>query len=141
MQAIQDKIKDDDSVIRKLLITLTRMSFIKKLKESLDDKFHEFLPEESQLNEPNLVHIGEAKDNPDALMILDKITSKEPATAIREALVGDSVGQPTDLMKEIFVECILSRARKSLEHLKRFVEIYFRDILQPFFLGEYKQNS
>ena len=39
-----------------------------------------------------------------------------------------------DQLKEIFLECILSKARKSLEHLKRFVEIY-SEIFYPFYLN------
>lgn len=39
------------------------------------------------------------------------------------------------LLKEIFLECILSRARKSLEHIKRFIEIYYNEIFEPWFVN------
>jgi len=29
----------------------------------------------------------------------------------------------------------MTRTKKSLEHLKRFIEIYYNDIIKPFFLG------
>ena len=138
---IEEKLKDDDSVMRKLFLILTRMSFSRKLKQQVGERFEQYLPDDSQLNEPNLVYCGESKDNPDALLILDKIISKEPPAAIREALFGDQIEATGEVVKEMFIECILSRARKSLEHLKRFVEIYYVEILQPFFLGENQQVS
>ncbi len=36
-------------------------------------------------------------------------------------------------LKEIFFECLLSRARKSIEHLKRSLEYFWADILSDFF--------
>jgi hypothetical protein len=29
----------------------------------------------------------------------------------------------------------MARTKKSLEHLKRFIEIYYNEIIKPFFLG------
>lgn len=38
-------------------------------------------------------------------------------------------------LKDILLECILSKSRKSLEHLKRFIGIY-SEIFYPFYKGE-----
>ena len=39
-----------------------------------------------------------------------------------------------NLLKEIFLDCIISRTRKSLEHLKRFIEVFYSEIFQPWFV-------
>ena len=50
------------------------------------------------------------------------------------AYLSDSTkyDSPQEVMKLIFWECILSRAKKSLEHLKRFVEIYQKVFIKFF---------
>ena len=35
----------------------------------------------------------------------------------------------------MFLECIFSRARKSLEHLKRFIELFYPEIFEPWFVS------
>jgi hypothetical protein len=45
-------------------------------------------------------------------------------------------------LKEIMIEVILFRARKSLEHLKRHIEIYYKEIFEPWFVtGEDRQAN
>lgn len=44
-------------------------------------------------------------------------------------------------MREIFLECIISRTKKSLEHLKRIIEFYYKDVIQPLFLAETRSSS
>lgn len=42
------------------------------------------------------------------------------------------------------MECILDRSRKSLEHLKRFVELFYNEIFMPWFVtctGDTKRDS
>lgn len=36
----------------------------------------------------------------------------------------------------ILVECILSKSRKSLEHFKRYLEVYYNEVFKPFFLED-----
>jgi hypothetical protein len=85
-----------------------------------------------------LKYCTEAHDNPDAQIILDKLNSKETPAYLKAALIGDQakIEASGEQMKEIFLECVISRTRKSLEHLKRFIEIYYNEIFQPFFLGD-----
>ncbi len=61
-------------IMSKFFLILTRMSFGKKMRELLDERFHAYIPEDSKLTEPNLVHCGESKDNPDANLILEKMS-------------------------------------------------------------------
>jgi hypothetical protein len=64
---------------------------------------------------------------------LDQLNAKETSANLR-ALLDDhtKVEASGEQLKDIFLECILSKARKSLEHLKRYVEIY-SDIFYPFY--------
>ena len=39
-------------------------------------------------------------------------------------------------MRQIYIECILSRTRKSLEHLKRQIELQYNEIFEPWFVKD-----
>jgi hypothetical protein len=38
-------------------------------------------------------------------------------------------------MIEVFSECMLTRTKKSMEHLKRFIEIFYVEIIEPWFVS------
>ena len=76
--------------------------------------------------------------NPDAAIINDLINQKTPPKELREALTGNQskIESSGEQLKEILLECIVSRTRKSLEHLKRIIEFYYNEVMQPFFLRD-----
>ncbi|CDW76937.1 cap binding protein [Stylonychia lemnae] len=127
----------DEEILKKLFIVLVRMSFTKKVQQQIDEKYHHLLPEDRLFQEPVLKYCNESQDNPDAQIILDKLNSKETPKNLFEALVGEQskLEATGEQLKEIFLECIMARTKKSLEHLKRFIEIYYHEIIKPFFLG------
>ena len=40
------------------------------------------------------------------------------------------------MLRQIYIECILSRTRKSLEHLKRQIELQYNEIFDPWFVKD-----
>lgn len=120
---------------------LIRMSFFKRVKENTDEKFHHYLPDsEHSQNDLVFVHLPQEKssenDNPDAALIMDRLNSKETPANIRELLMNKSDLQASgQQLKEIFLECVFSRTRKSLEHLKRFVEVFYTEVFEPWFVN------
>lgn len=75
-------------------------------------------------------------DSPDAAMINDRLQSKESPAALREFLTSSPELQFSGQeLKAAFLECFFKRAAKSLEHVKRFVEMFFTDVFEPWFLS------
>ena len=111
------------------------MSFFKKFKDSTDERFHRHLPD-SEHSQNDVVFTHTPEESPDAALIMDRLNSKETPASMR-ALLQDQAQLQTSgqQLKEIFLECIFSRARKSLEHLKRFVELFYVEIFDPWFVS------
>jgi MIF4G like len=122
---------------------LIRMSFFKRVKENTDEKYHQYLPQaESSQSQMNFAFIGSGSGedmkgvNPDADLLLDKLNSKETPERIKEFLDSGDVQSSGQQLRQIYLECILSRTRKSLEHLKRQVEIHYHEIIEPWFVKD-----
>lgn len=79
-------------------------------------------------------------ESPDFAMIKDRIASRETPEAMKSFLLeGGDQGQlqaSGDQLKEIFLECILERTRKSLEHLKRAVEAFHVELFSHMYKGK-----
>jgi len=84
------------------------------------------------------VHIqGEdGKDSsPDAAFILDRLNAKDSPSVFKQQLeTSSTLTASGEQLKEIFLECMYQRTRKSLEHLKRFVEMFYREVFEPWFV-------
>lgn len=66
---------------------------------------------------------------------MDRLSSKEPSDQLMSFLKDSKNFEASDeQIKEIFLECILQRTKKSLEHLKKFVELY-QNIFFDFYGG------
>ena len=123
------------------------MSFYKRVMDNIDEKFKKYLPEsESHFNECILQHKDAA--SPDALLITERLNQKVTPAEMKAFLDGDEGGHELQArglaLKEVFLECVLDRSRKSLEHLKRFVELFYNEIFKPWFVtctGETKRDS
>lgn len=58
--------------------------------------------------------------------------SLSPVAQLKNFLLNE-LESSGERLKEIFFECLLSRARKSIEHLKRSLEFFWTDLLKDFF--------
>jgi len=96
---------------------------MRKLKEQLDPDFHQFLPEDR----PKGVfqYVGHESEHPDTQIILDRILAKEDPETLLKLLNDRSMVETTgEPLKEMFLECILKKAERSYEHVKRLSDIY-----------------
>jgi hypothetical protein len=55
-----------EEFLKCLFLSLARLSFVKKLQQSIDSEFHSFLPDDKLLNDPTFKYCDESGDNPDA---------------------------------------------------------------------------
>jgi hypothetical protein len=109
------------------------MSFFKRVKENTDERFHRYFPE--SLESVDQLHFNYL-DQPTAVLITDKLQSKEPPHVVRQFLMESSEVQASGQeLKAIFLECVFSRARKSLEHVKKSVEVFYNQIFEPWFIN------
>lgn len=67
---------------------------------------------------------------------MDKLNAKETGQNLKVFLESVELTSNGEQLKEILFECIMVRTKKSLEHLKRFIEIYYHDIIKPLYLSE-----
>jgi hypothetical protein len=125
-------------ILHKVFQELVRMSFLKKIREATEPRYHKYLGElagsdDSQLT---LVHA----ETPDFALIKDKLASRETPAQLKYFLLdGGDEGQlqaSGDILKEVFLECILERTRKSLEHLKRAVEAFHTELFSHMYYGK-----
>jgi hypothetical protein len=122
-----------ESYIRSLVLQVVRMSFFKRVKENTDERFHRYFPE--SLESVDQLHFNYL-DQPTAVLITDKLQSKEPPHVVRQFLMESSEVQASGQeLKAIFLECVFSRARKSLEHVKKSVEVFYNQIFEPWFIN------
>ena len=118
------------------------MSFFKRVKENTDDKYHKYLPTSEQASqELTLLHIKgeEGKDSsPDAAFIMDRLNNKDTPQQLKLQLEGPqssaALTASGEQLKDIFLECVFVRTKKSLEHLKLFVERFYTEIFEPWFV-------
>mmetsp|Transcript_41287 Transcript_41287/g.39761 ORF Transcript_41287/g.39761 Transcript_41287/m.39761 type:complete len:92 (-) Transcript_41287:646-921(-) len=88
---------------------------------SISEQFHQYFPEEKEVQEPLFSTSAEPEFN----IILDKLNAKENQDNLMTFITDSgSIQVGEEHLKVVFLECILSKARKSLEHLKRYTEIY-----------------
>lgn len=126
-----------DAAMKKLFVPLIRMSYARKLQQQIDEKFHKYIPEDAkQWHDPELKYCKEDGGHPDALALMEKLNNKESPQLIKEFLETEEVKAKGAVVKEIVIEAIMVRTKKSLEHLKRFIEIYYTEVVQPLLLGE-----
>ena len=76
--------------------------------EQLDPKFHCYLPS------PDATNQAPDEDDPELQIITDALLAREPNERLLEVIQNGSV----------FVQAVLNRTKKSLEHLKLSVERY-----------------
>lgn len=113
------------------------MSYFKKVQSTLDQKYHKYLPEDSSMHNLILEWAQDSCDNPDAKLIMDRLNSKETPPNMKIFLDNASQFESSGVqLKKIFIECILSKSRKSLEHFKRYLEVYYTDVFKPLFLDD-----
>lgn len=88
--------------------------------EQLDPKFHCYLPSPDTANQVP----QESADDPELQIITDALLAKESNEKLLELIQNGSV----------FVQAILNRTKKSLEHLKTSVERYNK-VFESLFQG------
>ncbi len=110
-------------LFKDLITSLVFKSFFGKTKGLLNEELHDFLPPD-RIN-PLYIHTDESSDNPDASILMDKLNSKEQAETI-SALLHDSskLQSEPEVIKEIFLEVVLKRATRSVEHVNRILMFY-----------------
>lgn len=74
-------------------------------------QFHSFMPSD---NPPESEAAATFADNPETQIILDALMAKEPSEKIIELIQTE----------QVFIYCMLTKCKKSLEHLKQSVEKY-----------------
>lgn len=69
---------------------------------------------------------------------MDRLNAKDTPSALKQQLEGPqsyaALASSGELLKEVFLECVFQRTRKSLEHLKRFVELFYAEVFEPWFV-------
>lgn len=69
---------------------------------------------------------------------MDRLNAKDTPIALKQQLEGpqssSALTASGEQLKEIFLECVYQRTRKSLEHLKRFVELFYSEVFEPWFV-------
>jgi hypothetical protein len=100
---------DQTDFLKNVFSQLSRLCFQKKVKEQLDVQFHTYLAPE--VNQDSL---EEYADNPETQIILDALMAKEPSEKLIEIIQTE----------QVFIYCLLTKCKKSLEHLKQSVEKY-----------------
>lgn len=94
-----------------MFASLSRICFQKKVKEQLDSQFHVYLQPEVTKEAESVAHYA---DNPETQIILDALMAKEPSEKLLELIQSE----------QVFIYCILTKCKKSLEHLKGTVDKY-----------------
>ena len=124
--------EEDEGFLSVLLEKLSTMSYSKKLKEALDEKYHPLIVDSND----ELLKF-QYIDQPDATFILDKLSQRETPLKVKEFMEsGAQVTASGENLKAVFLECLINKARKSLEHIKRTLEYFYTDILKCWFLPE-----
>ena len=71
--------------------------------------------------------------HPDVAIIMEKFNARESAESMLALLKEENkFEQGPEIIKVIFLEAILSKARKSLEHVKKIIDKY-KQIFKEFF--------
>jgi hypothetical protein len=131
-----------EEAMTELFKPLVRMSYARKLQQQVDERFHRYIPQPEEakaLQEPqNLRYCKEAEESDEAKIVIEKLNNKEPAQSLKETL--ETFQLTPDQKCELLTECMLLRTKKSLEHLKRFIEIYYRDVIEPLYASDSAQK-
>lgn len=98
--------------LKQVFAQLCRLCFPKKVWEQLDPKFHCYLPSPDATNLAALE--AATADDPELQIITDALLAREPTEKLLEVIQNGPV----------FVQAVLGRTKKSLEHLKTSVERY-----------------
>ena len=105
--------------LKQVFAQLCRLCFPKKVWEQLDPKFHCYLPSPDATNQQ-----AESGDDPELQIITDALLAREPTEKLLEVIQNGGV----------FVQAVLNRTKKSLEHLKTSVERY-QPVFEALFQG------
>ena len=106
--------------LKQVFAQLCRLCFPKKVWEQLDPKFHCYLPSPDATNQAPV----DSADDPELQIITDALLAKEPIEKLLEVIQNGPV----------FVQAVLNRTKKSLEHLKTSVERYLA-VFEALFQG------
>ena len=119
---------DQEDFLKAVFAQLCKLCFAKKVWEQLDPKFHCYLPSNSDANTMQVDSSANA-DEPDLQLITDAILAKQTSQQLLEVIQNGA----------IFVQAILNRTKKSLEHLKTSIERY-KQVFEELLSGPEGEN-
>lgn len=121
--------EEQEEFLKKIFAQLCRLCFQKKVWDQLDPKFHSYMQQTESNGQGQDAQMVSA-DEPELQLITDSLLAKEPSEKLLEVIQNGSV----------FVQAILNRTKKSLEHLKTSVERY-RKVFDELFQGNEGQQQ
>ena len=107
---------EQESFLKSVFAQLCKLCFAKKVWDQLDPKFHCYLPSNNNEGGAGGMQVDSSAnaDEPELQLITDAILAKSTSEQLLEIIQNGA----------IFVQAILNRTKKSLEHLKTSVERY-----------------